>query len=82
MTITERLRALQDAFLKANTDDDVRRTGREFGAEMVAKSDYLLAVVDRVIRYQQLVATGKSRTTKNAARAGLFAALDELERGE
>jgi len=33
-------------------------------------------------RYQMLTAMGATRTAKNAARAGLFAALDELERGE
>ena len=33
-------------------------------------------------RYQMLTSTGATRTAKNAARAGLFAALDELEKGE
>ena len=46
MKTIERLRELQDAFMRANTDDEVRRTGRDFGAEMVAKSDQLLAVVE------------------------------------
>ena len=47
-----------------------------------AKKAQISLALSTARRYKMLTATGATRTSKNAARAGLFAALDELERGE
>ena len=79
MKITEHLRALQDAFMRAHTDDDVRRTGREFGAEMVAQSDRLLAVVEAAEELKVWTVPGDGiRETELASDSFANAALDGL----
>ena len=47
-----------------------------------AKRAQISLALSSARKYQTLTTTGATRTSKNAARAGLFAALDELERGE